>query len=426
MRYKSVKLKEGVLLTVITDKKFKTENMSVTFISDKGEEAAINSALLTGVLSRSSKKFPSLMKINKALDDLYDAQLNADTARRGLYHIPRFTVSMLGNRYSIDGTDIRGGCLDMLYGVITEPDLKDGKFDAKTLITEKKQLVDAVADIKNSRGSYAVRQCTGELMAYEPLYSPRLGRLTGIDSVSAGSLTAFYDRVIKTSPVRIMFVGGDDDDRVYEFAEKLGDFLGDRQNYNVEDVIFKDAPDGLSYKTEALPVAQNVLCVGCTYDGDINDGQNAARSLFCEIFFQNPTSRLFENVREKLSLCYHCSAVAMTDLKKLIIYAGIDGKNREKAANEILKQTELIKKGVTEDEIKRCRAALKTELLAAADSPGRTAGWYGRQLLYGKEPESIAEFTKKLDSVTADDILRVASSVKPYLIYELGPAEANA
>ena len=419
MRYRGIKLKEGVYLTVITDEKFKTENMSVSFISGKGERAALYSALLTGVLSRSCLKYPSLLKINKALDDLYDAQLQADTVRRGLYHIPRFTVSMLGNRYSIDDTDIRGGCLDLLYSVIAEPDTEDGGFDRKTLITEKKQLKDAVNDIKNSRSGYALRRCTGELMAYEPLYAPRLSRLTLLDEVTPVSLYEYYRDMMKNAPARITFVGGDDDDRVYKFAEKLSDLLGDRENCYIKDAEFKEAPDEFIYKKEDLPVTQNVLCVGCTYDGDINDGKNAARALMSEILFQNPTSRLFDNVREKLSLCYYCSAAAMADLKKLIVYAGIDGKNSEKATKEILKQLDLIKRGVTAKELERCRAAIKTELLSTADSPGRTSGWYASQTLYREHAESIAEFTGKLDSVTEDDVISAASAIKPYLIYEL-------
>ena len=360
------------------------------------------------------------MKINKALDDLYDAQLQADTVRRGLYHILKFTVSMLGNRYSIDGTDIRGGCLDMLYSVIAEPDLKNGQFDPRVLSTEKKQLSDAVNDIKNSRSSYAIRQSLDELMAYEPLYCPRLSRLEGIDGVSGRTLADYYRDLMKNAPVRIMFVGGDDDDKVYKFASKLADTLGDRQNGYVKDVEFKKAPEKLIYKSESLPVAQNVLCVGCSYDGDTGDGKNAARALMGEIFYQNPTSRLFENVREKLSLCYYCSAAAMTDLKKLLIYAGIDGKNKNKAVSEIFKQIELMKAGVTENEINRCRAAIKTELLQTADSPGRVARWYAPQTMYGIKPVSIEEFTAALDKVTADDILQAVSSVTPYLIYELG------
>ena len=425
MRYRNIKLKEGVELTVITDEKFKVENTSVSFIAGTGEKEALYSALLTGVLSRSCKKYPSLMKINKALDDLYDAQLQADTARRGLSHIQRFTVSMLGNRYSIDGTDIRGGCLDMLYSVISEPDLKNGQFDPRVVSTEKMQLSDAVNDIKNSRSSYAIRQSLDELMAYEPLYCPRLSRLDGIDEVNGKTLAEYYRKTLESSPVRITFVGGDDDDKVYEFASKLADALGDRQNGYVKDVEFKKAPDKLIYKSESLPVVQNVLCVGCTYDGDADDEKNAERTLMCEILFQNPTSRLFENVREKLSLCYYCSAAALTDLKKLVIYAGIDGKNKDKAVSEILKQIDLLKAGVTEDEINRCRAAIKTELLQTADSPGRVARWYVPQTMYDKAPESIEQFTAKLDKVTADDILHAASSITPYLIYELGSTGAN-
>jgi predicted Zn-dependent peptidase len=116
----------------------------------------------------------------------------------------------------------------------------------------------------------------------------------------------------------------------------------------------------------------------------------------------------------------------MSDLKKMIIYAGVDGKNAEKAEDEIRKQLELIKKGVTEEELQRGRQAIKNDLLSICDSPSRIAGWYASRELYGFD-ETPAEFETKLGLITPDDIARVASSVDLSLVYTLkGTAENEA
>ena len=426
MEIKRKIIKNGIDLIVITDPKFKTDVVSVAFLSGEGIKASVCSSLIAGVLSRSCVKYPSLMELNKTLDLLYDAQLSTEAVRRGFTHIPTFSIRSLNNRYSLDKTDIRGGCLDVLYSVINLPKTDGGKFDPKVLSSEKQQLTEAINAIKNNRSGYALRRCTSELMKNESRYAPRLGDINAVSAVTNGQLYDFYTEMLQKSPVHIISVSGDDDGRVYEFAEKLGQTLGDRAGGKINEPEYKKAPSRVVRVTEEFPVTQDVLCLACTYGGDVDDGNSAARALYGEILFQNPTSRMFTNVREKLSLCYYCSGAPMRDLKKLVAYAGVDGKNAKKAEAEIKKQLKLIKEGVTDEEIERGRQAIKNDLLSVCDSPSRTMSWYASRALYGYE-ETLDEFTKKLDLVTADDIMKVASSVDVSLVYTLkGTAENEA
>lgn len=424
MDLKRISLDDGINLTVITDKKFKTDITSVSFICGEGGDAAVCSSLLSGVLSRSCKKYPSLMELNRKLDGLYDAQLISDASRRGFNHVPTFTVSSLSNRYSLDKTDIRGGTLDVLYSIIFEPALKNGFFDAKLVQSEKQQLNDAISGIRNTRSSYALRRCTEALMANEPRYAPRLGFDGASDGVTAEALTWFYKNMIGSAPAEIISVSSDDDGRIYEFAEKAAEALGKRGKTKISEAEYKIPGKRVKRESETALISQDVLCVGCSYDGTLKDGRSAERALFHEIFFQNPTSRLFENVREKLSLCYYCSALPMTDLKKMIIYAGIDGKNAKAAEREIRDQIRSVKSGVSADELKRCRLSLKSDLLSLADSPSRTASWYALRALYGDVTETVQDFSAKLDHVTSADIERVSASLAECLIFSMkGTAE---
>ncbi len=427
MDIKRIRLKDGVNLTVITDKKFKTDITSVSFLCKTGPEAAIRSSLLTGVLSRCCTQYPSLMELNRTLDGLYDAQLISDASRRGFNHIPTFTVSSLNNRYSLDKTDIRGGCLHVLYNIIFDPALKNGLFDSKIIQSEKQQLKDAINGIRNSRSSYALRRCTEALMADQPLFAPRLGKIEDADGVSAASLTGFYTDMLEKAPVEILSVSSDDDGQIYEFADKAAKRLGDRAPVKITEEVYKEPGKRVKRVSEKAGISQDVLCIGCEYDGCSDDGRSADRALFYDIFFQNPTSYLFENVREKLSLCYYCSALPMLDLKKLIIYAGIDRKNAKRAEEEIIKQLDLIKNGVSEDMIRRCRLALKNDLLAVADSPSRTAAWYTKRVLYGDISETIEDLSSRLDRLRSEDVERVAETVKPSLIFMMkGAADDEA
>ena len=425
MQYESYKIKDGVELCVIVDKKFKTNTVSITFIGDTGSRAASDYALLSGVLSRSCRAYPSLKQLNIALDGLYDAQLSADTSRCGLSQLVTFSIRSLDNRYSIDGTDIASGALDVLYSILFDPDVNGESFSAEVFQSEREQLKDAINGIRNMRQSYAVMQCTKELMRREPRFSPRLGTVADADSATPSEIYEVYKNVLSACPVRICAVLSDGADRVKEFACKVAERIGERKNGNAVTPDFSAPPKRLRRITEDAPIKQDVICVGCDLDCDESDGKEAERALFNEIFFQNPTSRLFENVREKLSLCYYVSASPMTDLKKFVIYAGVDGKNAKKAESEIRSQLELMKRGVSAEELKRCRLTLKNDLLSITDSPSRLSRWYLIRALRGLPAESVDEYISRLDRVTADDTARAAFSVLPDTVYHLKGGAAN-
>ena len=70
------------------------------------------------------------------------------------------------------------------------------------------------------------------------------------------------------------------------------------------------------------------------------------RILLVKVLRKYPfTSKLFINVREKLSLCYYCSMVSHYVKGLFIITAGINACDKEKAQEAILKQLDDMKKG---------------------------------------------------------------------------------
>ena len=417
MQYSNVKLKNGVDLYLIADRKFKTNTVSVTFLTGDDRAAASGSALLTGVLSRSCSAYPSLQLLNRALDDLYDAQLTTDTVRRGLSHAATFSVCSLDNRYSPDGTDVSGGALSVLENVIFSPSVTDRGFLPEVFEGEREQLKDAINAAKNSRSSYAVKKCMCELMRREPGFSPRLGSVEDADALTPEGLYGFYENMLKNAPVRITAVLSDGADRVTEFAQRTAERLGGRPDGFVTGTAYTAPPKRLRRITETSPVRQDVICVGCDLDCARDDGKDAQRALFNEILFQNPTSRLFTNVREKLSLCYFIAAAPMPDLKKYIIYAGIDGRNAKKTEVEIIRQLKLLRSGAGEEELRLCKLALKNDLLSVTDSPSRLLSWYLMRSLHGAEPVSVHDYISKLEPLTSDDVAEAACSVAPDTVY---------
>jgi predicted Zn-dependent peptidase len=142
-------------------------------------------------------------------------------------------------------------------------------------------------------------------------------------------------------------------------------------------------------------------------------------SLFNTIFGASPHSKLFENVREKLSLCYYCASRLEKHKGLLLVYGGIENDNKQKAFEEILKQLEDIKNGqISENEFLSAKKSLKNAFISSADSSSATEDFYLSNFLLGKT-KSPAEFAAFLDEITVSDIVNAAKTVLLDTVYFL-------
>ena len=151
----------------------------------------------------------------------------------------------------------------------------------------------------------------------------------------------------------------------------------------------------------------------------MDDPDPAALRLFASLLGGSTASKLFVNVREKLSLCYFASAV--TDRQKgiLLAYAGTEFDNVERAKEEIFAQLAAIANGeITDEELRAARADVKSALKSALDSQGALEGFYLSAALDGAEytPEELSELT---DDVTKEDLVAIARGCECDMIYTL-------
>ncbi|MBU0759656.1 MAG: insulinase family protein [Candidatus Omnitrophica bacterium] len=139
-----------------------------------------------------------------------------------------------------------------------------------------------------------------------------------------------------------------------------------------------------------------------------------ALSLLHIILGANMSSRLFENVREKRGLAYEIGS----EIKRyrttgaFIVNAGIEHKNVPKAVSIIIKELKKIKSvPVPSMELKRAKEFFKVQLLLALEDTLDHMLWLGEHaLLIGRLPDKN-EIIRKIDSVTSDDLLRVAKLI---------------
>ena len=148
--------------------------------------------------------------------------------------------------------------------------------------------------------------------------------------------------------------------------------------------------------------------------GNVND----IFTHFSDIFGGGPYSKLFLNVREKLSLCYYCSAKYDRRKSSVIIQCGCEEENMDKAVEEILNQLSDIKNGSFDDAFASSKIALADALNAVYDDSLTLSSWYLTQIA-DDEIISPADSASNISAVTKQQVQDCADLLTLDTIYKL-------
>ena len=137
------------------------------------------------------------------------------------------------------------------------------------------------------------------------------------------------------------------------------------------------------------------------------------------VFGAGMTSKLFMNIREKMSLCYAIGSGYYGSKGIMTVSAGIDHQKEPLVRQEILNQLESCRRGeITMQELNSARESLLSGLRAVHDSPGAIEGYYATSALsgLGLTPQ---EYMEKLRAVTVEDVTAAAKTVQYHSSYFL-------
>ncbi len=414
----TIKLSEGVNLNIIQSDKFKTNFLSIDFLCRASAEDAAKNALIPRVLLQGTESYPDMRSIQTRLEELYSAEISPTLARSGDITRFGFAAYMLDNSYT-DGEDVTAGVLDMLNELIFHPRLsEEGLLCEEYVKLEGINLANDIRAQINNKPSYALRRAREELLRGDAAASPEAGTPEEAESVTARELTEQYRCVIDHACVEIYFVGRADTDML---CRRFGETFGASTSREVSDGSkkLKRRNEPLHEVVEMQPVTQAKLSLGFITDRSLADGDYSSFVLAREIFGGSPSSKLFVNVREKLSLCYYCSAIPDSLKGTMIVTSGIEEANFDPAKNEILAQLEAMKRcEITEEELDAAKKSLINGYRELGDDAGSLKSWYFTRGLIGRSdsPEEAAEAISRL---TAEDAARAFANIELDTVYLL-------
>lgn len=411
-----ITLAPGAHINVLPAEKFNRCRISINFIWPAAREWATAEALLPLVLERGYQGCPDMTELSKKLARLYGAALSVDGTMSGQSRVLTVSLSGIRDAFALAGEPLSREYADIAFGTAFEPYRVDGVLDAEAVAIEKEQLRELLEGEINEKRSYCIRQARRRFYSDSPAGIERNGYLDEVDGLTADAVTRAYARMVEQAQIEVFVLGADVD----AVAQRLRTALSGlrRAPEELPAPIAMPAEEPRSFE-EPLPTVQGKLCMLFTPGEPFAPQDLSALRVAVALLGGTPTSRLFQNVREKQSLCYYCAASYTSLTGALCVDSGVEHANAAAARESILKELAALCAGPVEDgELADTKRALKNQLAAVGDTLQGLEGWYFAERMRGadKAPEQVAA---EVDAVTADDVRRVLSRFRLSVCYTL-------
>lgn len=425
MSAKIMPLSDGAEVVFIKNGRFNTTLVSFNFYMPLTREHAAEYALLPFVLTTCSKQYPNFSKLNFKLSKLYGAELSASAEKVGDYQLLKISVSVIDDRYTLDNESLCDSAIQLLSQLVFEPKIENGAFCSEDIAREKRKAIEHIKGELSEKRIYAKNRLIEEMYKGDPYGTPKCGTEADVEKITGESLYQAWCDVLSHAFLRVNVISRSMPQGLFDgISQKL-------QNINRQNITdcTANAPTHkaktVNTVTENMDIAQGKLCLGFSSDIYGDDETAASLTVMCDIFGGGPYSKLFNNVREKMSLCYYCSASPVKVKGLITVASGVEAVNAEKAQNEILNQLDAMKRGEFDDtEFESSIKSITDSLKSYNDSQELIDIWYSIKNFGEKiiSPEDVAEIISR---VTRDDVITAAKGVNLHTVYKLLPKGGN-
>ncbi len=412
-------ISKGVSLRFIETDKFKTNVLSVYFCIPLSRENVTRAALIPRVLKRGSRKYPTMAQLSRRAEELYGASIGADILKEGDELLIRASAQFVSDKFITES--IIKDITELLHEFVLCPITKDGAFDKNYVEQEKENARNFIKGLINDKKEYAQVRCNEIMFDGDPYGNFSYGYIEDLDLIDEKNLYEFYKEIVETADVNI-FASGSFDKRAVktEIENTFGKSLLPRNPKRTatklavfeEDIKVKDV-------TEEITASQSKLCMGFNCGIEPVSDECYAVAVFSCIYGGSPFSKLFNNVREKLSLAYYVFSAFNRQKSFMKISAGIEADKFRDAYDEILLQLDGMKNGdFSDDEIASAKKYLKTQIGSIKDSLVATEDFYITRAMMSVK-ESPDEFLEKINKVSREEIIAVANKMQLDTVYFL-------
>lgn len=393
-----MQIKQGVQLHVIKTEKFKDIGIHIRFRNALDEKEAPARSLLALMLCDRSRTYDTKKKMSDHLDTMYGAIVNAQTAGYGHAQVVEIRSKIINPSYLEEGNTMLEDIFAFLHEIIFSPLLSEEVFQESKLI-----LMAKVGRMEDDPSQYAVSQGLKLAGAGTPLGISALGELSMIKKLTLQDIKEAYRKMMEEDAIDIIVCGNADEQLLHACIEQHLQFH--ERTHQIETFYCVENDVKETYKEEYKNISQSSIMMVYFTNTLITDEDYYALRVANAIFGQYSTSMLFQEVREKNSLCYSIYSNLISYDGALGVTTGVEKENIEKTINLIQKQFQRIVEGDFDDElVSVSKQMILNSLKASKDSMySLMALQYQNNLLgYHRTTEDIMALVERVER---DDVI---------------------
>ncbi len=295
--------------------------------------------------------------------------------------------------------------------------LQKATFPQKQINKRKKDMLSSIKMIDDNPDSIVYEEVLHLIYGNHPYGFREKQKIPNINRFSRYDLIKFYKKHFVAQNIVVSIVGDIDKELSLKLCKLYFDFdrgVGDGS----QDIWGSGYPGKIKKNLTKNIIKKDLKAnwIEISYLGpSVDDPDYVACKVLNDILGSGMSSRLFRNIREKYGLVYSIGSFFPTRKQKsnLTIYAIASPDNSDQVQEYIFDEIESIKSDkVSVQELKRAKTYLNGKFIIDHQSLSRQAWYLGWFETLGLGYKTDYEFKNMVNSVTADDILRVA---KKYL-----------
>ena len=413
----TIELFPGITLRCCRDTRFKQGCLSFQIVRPMDEAESAMNALLPSVLLRGTKTHSDLRAITQKLDELYGAAVSTVIRRVGDYQTTGLYCSFMDDRFALPGEQVLEPMLAFLTELLLDSPQENGGFLSSFVESEKKNLIATIESELNDKRAYAMSRLLRIMCKEDTFGLPRLGETHQVAAIDPVSLYNHYRKILRESPIELFYVGSGTPEAVAQLLMPLlskleRDYVSLAAQTPFHGVKGEDV-------VETMEVSQGKLCMGFTTPINNRMKEFPAMQVLNTIFGSGMTSKLFMNIRERMSLCYSIGSGYYGTKGIVTVSAGIDFDKEEVTRQEVLHQLSLCQQGeISEEELTAARQAILSSLRGTHDAPSAIEGYYATAAISGMGM-TPAEYMAAVEAVTKEQVVEAAKSLTLHTTYFL-------
>ncbi len=287
----------------------------------------------------------------------------------------------------------------------------DSLFDEKELDKEKNVIIEEIRMYEDTPDEFIHDIFIENMFSGHPLSHPILGTIEGIDSSTRDLVFDFYHRHYRDDNCIFVIAGSFDENRARDLIDEY--FTKRARNGKPAHIPEPVPPKRIPVNHIEKNLEQVHFCLG-TEGIRRNDSRRWALYSLSTILGGNMSSRLFQNIREDKGLCYSIYSFhsSYSDYGIFGIYCATSPDKFEKAVELIVEEcSDVLEKGVTEDELQDAKTFMKGSLALSYESTEVRMGQLAKNEMTHGRIITFNDMLNEINKISLKDIREMSGNI---------------